>query len=172
MIRPLAIRLPKDLERSLKHPKSTPRRQHSLKAAGMTVCTSSMFFWNYSPTGQDADFGAAIIAASDRTLTDAGLGIGYEGSRFKGSTLATKQLVLVAGDITTHSAVLRLLTAELKPDRPTDTLQIANMVARLLREYRMREAAHQFLSPLNLDDNSFIAQQRTMEPSLVIEVAN
>ena len=139
----------------------------------MTVCTAALFFWNYNPKPEEPpDLGGAIIAASDRALTDSGLGIGYEGSRFKGSALATKQLVLVAGDITTHSAILRLLNAELKPGQTKTTLQTANMVARLLREYRMREAAHVFLAPLNLDENSFLAQQRTMEPTLVMELAN
>jgi hypothetical protein len=146
-------------------------RPYRLKGFEMTVCTAALFFWNYNPIGEP-DLGPAVIAASDRALTDSGLGIGYEGARFKGSVLPTKQLVLVAGDLTTHSAVLRLLNAELKPEQPTSTVQTANMVARLLREYRMREASHTFLAPLNLDENSFLAQQRTMEPTLVIELAN
>ena len=41
-----------------------------------------------------------------------------------------------------------------------------------MREYRMKEAARLFLSPLNLDEKSVLAQQHTMEPSLVIELAN
>jgi hypothetical protein len=136
----------------------------------MTVCTASMFFWNYSQDPQKPDFGAAIVAASDRTLTDSGLGIGYQGGRFKGQALPTKQLVLVAGDITTHSGILRLLNAELKPDKIISTLQTANMVARLSREYSMRQGAQLYLSPLNLDGNSFLSRQRTMEPNLVIEL--
>jgi len=130
-----------------------------------------MFFWNYSQKPGEADLGAAIVAASDRTLTDSGLGIGYEGGRFKGQALPSKQLVLVAGDITVHSGILRLLNAELKPENITSTLQTANMVARLLREYRMRQAAQIYLSPLNLDENTFLSQQRMMDPGLVIELA-
>jgi hypothetical protein len=35
----------------------------------------------------------------------------------------------------------------------------------------MRQAAQIYLSPLNLDENTFLSQQRTMEPGLVIELA-
>jgi hypothetical protein len=142
-----------------------------LRDMGMTVCTAAMFFWNYNNHPGEPDLGAAIVAASDRTLTDAGLGIGYEGGRFKGQVLPTKQLVLVAGDITIHSGILRLLNAELKPESITSTLQTADIVGRLLREYRMRQAAQIYLSPLNLDENTFISRQRTMDANLVVELA-
>ena len=136
----------------------------------MTVCTASLFYWIYDHAQQD--FGAAIITASDRTLTDTGLGIGYQGPRFKGSVLPDKQLVLVSDDITTHSAISRQLTAIIDPHEIMTTLEIANVVGRLLREYRAQEAAHLYLAPLNLDQDSFLKHQRTMDPSLVIELAN
>jgi hypothetical protein len=140
-----------------------------LKGAGMTVCTASAFFWAYDPANND--FGGAIVAASDRKLTDIGLGIGYEGSRFKGSILPNKQLVLVSGDITVHSAILAKLGDSLTDQPPTPTLEMAETVGELMRSYRMIEASRLYLAPLNLDENSFISQQRTMEPSLVIELA-
>ena len=134
----------------------------------MTVCTASLFFWLYDQAAND--FGSAIIAASDRKLTDIGLGIGYEGSRFKGSFVPNNQLVLVSGDIVVHSAILGRLGERLK--EPTTTLETAEIVGQLMREYKMTEASRLYLAPLNLNENSFTAQQRTMEPSLVIELAN
>lgn len=135
----------------------------------MTVCTASMFFWVYD--AQKNDLGPAIVAASDRKLTDSGLGISYQGSRFKGSILPSKKLVLVSGDITIHSSILRSLNVDIIGLNLT-TLETANIVGSILSKYRMKEAYKKFLSPLNLDENSFFTQQRNMDPSLVIELTN
>jgi hypothetical protein len=51
-------------------------------------------------------------------------------------------------------------------------LETAEMVGALIRNYRMAEAVRLFLAPLNLDQDTFIAQQRMMESSLVVELAN
>jgi hypothetical protein len=135
----------------------------------MTVCTASIFVWIYDQA--TSDFGGAIIAASDRKLTNLGLGIGYEGSRFKGG-FANNKLILVSGDIVVHTAILAKFGETIK-DRPTiSTLETAEAVGQLMRDYKMVEASRLYLSPLNLNETSFIAQQRTMDPSLVLELAN
>jgi hypothetical protein len=131
---------------ALKHDRVPARR---LRNPNMTVCTASMFFWLYDKDTNN--FGSAIIAASDRKLSDTGLGIGYQGSRWKGAMFPSiKQLVLVSGDIVIHSAILR----------------------ELIRNYKMVEATRLFLSPLNLNQAAFLAQQRTMESRLVSDLAN
>jgi hypothetical protein len=135
----------------------------------MTVCTASIFVWIYDQA--TSDFGGAIIAASDRKLTNLGLGIGYEGSRFKGGFVNNK-LILVSGDIVVHTAILAKFGETIK-DRPNiSTLETAEAVGELMRDYKMVEASRLYLSPLNLNETSFIAQQRTMDPSLVLELAN
>jgi len=136
----------------------------------MTVCTASLFFWNYA-TAPESDIGPAVVAASDRKLTDSSLGIGYEGSRFKGALLPNKKLVLIAGEMVAHSAIIRSLQTELK-DQTLTTTDTADMVGQLVARYRMREAARQYLSPLNLNADTFLGQQRTMEANLVIELSN
>jgi hypothetical protein len=150
----------------LKHDRVPSRR---LRNPHMTVCTASTFFCLYDKDTND--FGGAVIAASDRRLSDAGLGIGYQGSRWKGAAFpAIKQLVLVSGDIAIHSAIIRELTSNLTNLTPT-TLEMAEMVAELIRKYRMVEATRLFLAPLNLNHDSFLDQQRVMEPTLVRELA-
>jgi hypothetical protein len=135
----------------------------------MTVCTASLFAWIYNKDIND--FGLAIIAASDRKLTDTGLGIGYQGSKWKGAAFpAIKQLALISGDIVIHSAVLRELEKKIKGLTPA-TLETAHMVGELIRNYKMTEAARLYLAPLGLDQQSFLAQQRTMEPRLVSDLA-
>jgi hypothetical protein len=96
---------------------------HALRNPHMTVCTASLFAWIYNKDIND--FGLAIIAASDRKLTDTGLGIGYQGSKWKGAAFpAIKQLALISGDIVIHSAVLRELEKKIKGLTPA-TLETA-----------------------------------------------
>jgi hypothetical protein len=152
---------------ALKHDRVPARR---LRNPNMTVCTASMFFWLYDKDTNN--FGSAIIAASDRKLSDTGLGIGYQGSRWKGAMFPSiKQLVLVSGDIVIHSAILRELEKTIKGLTPT-SLETAEMVGELIRNYKMVEATRLFLSPLNLNQAAFLAQQRTMESRLVSDLAN
>lgn len=137
----------------------------------MTVCTASIFFWTYGPDFKDIDkVGAAIVAAADRKLTDLGLGIGYEASKWKGAGFGNRQLALVAGDIVVHSEVVRRLNSELLLSSISTTFDTAERAARIFRNYRMQEAARKFLAPINLDENSFLTQQRSMDPNLVIEL--
>jgi hypothetical protein len=102
-------------------------------------------------------------------LTDIGLGIEYQGSRYKGSVLGKQHMILqhmilVSGDVTIHSAMLLQLAPVLAATAEITTLEMAELCAGFLREYRMKEASRLFLWPLNLDENSFLARQRTMEP--------
>ena len=156
----LGLAFPKLIRREpLKHVKVRPVQLRD--NLSMTVCTASLFFWNYA-TAPESDIGPAVVAASDRKLTDSSLGIGYEGSRFKGALLPNKKLVLIAGEMVAHSAIIRSLQTELK-DQTLTTTDTADMVGQLVARYRMREAARQYLSPLNLNADTFLGQQRTME---------
>jgi hypothetical protein len=142
--------------------------QPRLRNLGMTVCAASVFYWVYS---QDPlDLGLAIVAASDRKLSDTGLGIGYQGSKWKGAAFPDlKQLVLISGDIVIHTSVLKELEDRIKGGSFT-TKQTAESVSELIRDYKMNEGVRLFLSPLGLNGKTFLAQQRTMEPSLVAEL--
>jgi hypothetical protein len=127
-----------------------------------------MFVWHYG----SEDFGTALVAASDKMLTDEGLGIEYQGSRGKWGCFGKRLLVLVAGDIVIHSEVVKRLFAELKDAETPTTFELAQLAAKEMREYRTQEAERLYLSPLNLDRDSFLDRQRTMEATLVVELAN
>jgi hypothetical protein len=135
----------------------------------MTVCTASEFVWSYDHEKQD--FGLAIVAASDRMLTDDGLGIEYEGSRGKWAAFGGKQVVFVAGDMVIHSEIVRRLNVELTTTPLGNTVDTAERVATLLREYRSEEASRKYLSPLKMDSESFLARQRTLDSGLVKSLA-
>jgi hypothetical protein len=113
----------------------------------------------------------AIVAASDRKLTDAGLGMGYESSKIKGTSLVDKHhLVLVAGDISAVSQVLGDLHATIGTG-PTSTRFAADRLGELMSAYRTQEAAKTYLAPLGLTSDTFIARQREMEPGLVARLS-
>jgi hypothetical protein len=137
----------------------------------MTVCTASIFAWNYDLKKEGGDWGFAIAAAADRMLTDVGLGIEYEGSRWKGVGLGNKQVVLVAGDMAVHSEILRRLNQDLQTNPLESTHDTAERVAKLFREYRAEEAARQYLAPLSLDNVTFVEGQKLMDTALVRELA-
>ncbi|MGH6958029.1 MAG: hypothetical protein ACREEW_15290 [Caulobacteraceae bacterium] len=130
----------------------------------MTVCTASMFFWINDAAARD--YSPAIVAASDRKLTDSGLGIGYESSRYKGTTIGTHRLALVSGDLTVHASIANDLGKNTSSDN-FSTKEIASEAGRLLGEYRIQEATKIYLAPLGLNSDLFISRQREMEPSSV-----
>lgn len=132
----------------------------------MTVCTASLFFWFYG----ENDIGPAIIGASDRMLTDEGLGIEYESSRFKGSLVNKTNLVLVAGSIVVHSAVLQKLSQHLSGHPDLKTREIAELFSAELREYKNQQAEKMFLSPLGLTMESFQEKQQLLDASLVGDI--
>jgi hypothetical protein len=169
------LRAPPQYAFPLKHGKTPHRGLHkpakqapALRGMGMTVCTASMFYWMYG----DNDIGPAIVTASDRMLTDIGLGIEYQGSRYKGATVTKKHMVLVSGDVTVHSAMILEIAPIVQDNSLLSTLDIAELCSKFMRTHRMKDAARTYLAPLNLDEESFIDRQRTMEPQLVIELTN
>ena len=137
----------------------------------MTVCTAAIFTWIYD--GEKQDVGPAIIAASDRMLTDEGLGIQYEGSRRKAGIVAKNHIILVSGPFVVHSELLQRLTAALE-DKPTaTTFEIATIYARLMREYTREQASHLYLEPLPAElRERFVSNQRSLDPALVADLAN
>jgi hypothetical protein len=131
----------------------------------VTVCTASVFYWiNDSAKG---DFSPAIVSGADRKFTDAGLGIGYESSRFKGAALGEnkRRIVLVSGDMSAQTALLKALESEIGDTDSTEA--VANRFGELLGRHRMREASRVYLTPLGLDSETFITRQREMDPASV-----
>lgn len=147
----------------------------------VTVCSAAICRWIYDPAKED--YGSAIVAFSDRMLTDEGLGIEYQPGKWKAAiTSDGRRVILVSGPFVVHSELLRRLfdvlkspyfvaSSEAAPHNATRKL--AEMYAELLRDYKREQASHLFLAPLSLDKNDrFLRQQRTLDPSLVAAVAD
>lgn len=170
--RPIVIPLDRSRKLIRREPLMHAMSQPSILSMGnrITVCTALIYHCLYDATTNDV--GGAIIAAFDRKLTDTGLGIGYEGSRFKATFVPNGQMILVAGDIVVHTAIHAKLSILLKERQPPSTSETAKIIGDLICEYRRIESSRLYLSPLNLDADLFLKKQKTMEPSLVIELTN
>jgi hypothetical protein len=104
--------------------------------------------WTYP----NNEHGHAIIAASDRMLTRGETE--YEPSQQKVGTLSRRIIVLVAGNMSIHSEAIqktrRALTAA-----PTERVEeVAAIYGAAIKDYRVREAAQIYLSPLGLTPES------------------
>jgi hypothetical protein len=157
MIRPLDR--PRKLIR--REPVKHDRMCRSLKRLGMTVCTASIFACPYEQ-GKfgTVTIGTAIVAACDRMLTDEGLSIEYQGSRSKWMAIGQRRLVLVSGDITIHSEVMRRITEKLPAGALPNTFETAELVAKEIANYRMQDAVRLYLWPLNLDERVVLIAAR------------
>lgn len=136
----------------------------------MTVCTAALFTWNYG-TPDALDPGPAIIAASDRLLVDDGLGIKYEKDRWKAAVVSAHHIVMVSGAMTVHSDVLKDIHDFILNTKNCTTKQIADKWSEVLRRYTRTEAANLYLSPLNMDEETFVTRNKLLEPTLAIELA-
>jgi hypothetical protein len=132
----------------------------------MTVCTASLFYWNYSQEGGN-DWGPAFVVASDRMLTDTGLEIEYESSRAKAQIFGQRHIVFVAGDIPLATEALQLAADVFSDAKERTTSEIANTVGWAFERVRRTWAAKRYLAPLNLTEDIFANQQG--EPSSFVQ---
>src|SRR5262245_16266202 len=103
----------------------------------MTVCVASNFRWAYpaDETFPEGRIGPAIIADSDRMLTDEGLGIQYEGTLMKRVRFTDTIWGMVSGAVPAHSAVIRRLIDQLDKNTQYEPFEVANLFSHHLREF-------------------------------------
>lgn len=117
----------------------------------MTVCAASLFQWNYGVSGQESpDFGPAFIVASDRMMTDQGLNIEYESSRWKAAIVNKTNMVFVAGDFTFLSDAIQHLNKTINSEQDLDTDQIAILLSKSFVEVRNSRMERRYLSPIGV----------------------
>jgi hypothetical protein len=112
----------------------------------MTVCTAAIFLWFYP----DETVGPAIITASDRMLSDIGLGIEYESSRWKVGVLGTHHMILVAGALSFNSLAVSQLTLALRDNPAASTYDIASLYGSIVSKLAFERAFKRILSPLGV----------------------
>ncbi|MDO6415213.1 hypothetical protein Q4F19_12545 [Sphingomonas sp. BIUV-7] len=118
----------------------------------MTVCTASTFYWFYG----DNDAAVAIVTASDRMLTDNGLGIEYESSHSKIAHFGPHHMIMVSGDLSVNSLILQALR-EAFPEAPPSTALLAIGLGNVICAVMADRAARKYLRPLGIT-NELIQQ--------------
>jgi hypothetical protein len=117
----------------------------------MTVCAASLFQWNYGGSEPEStNFGPAFIVASDRMMTDQGLNIEYESSRWKAAIFGNTHMVFVAGDFTFLSDAFQHLNKTIEEEQSIDTYKLAVHLSKSFVEVRNSRLERRYLSPLGV----------------------
>jgi hypothetical protein len=159
-------RLSKRCQSSTHIPARLPRLSRG--SGSVTVCIAALINWIYP----NQEIGRAVIAVADRMLTSGSGDIEYEPAQLKLAFLRRRIVLLAAGDITIHTEALTLTSRSLASEPTDDVEDVAELYATSLRRIKNRRAYDRYLSPLNLDEHSFLTRQSEMVPNLVFELAN
>lgn len=136
----------------------------------MTVCIAALFNWNYSADPAKPDWGKAAIVASDRMLTSGD--VQYEPLLKKVAQVGDKTLILVAGDISTHSQAVKKTHERFPANKSASPEDVAVVYGREIQAIRQKAAEDIILSPLGLNTDSFIAQQKDMADSFISTITD
>lgn len=131
----------------------------------MTVCIASI----YNNT--------SVLGASDKMLTNFDIEFEPDDKGAKKVYPLTRNIVLMtAGGSSIHghllSRIRKYINDRLEEDSST-LLPVADVAAeyeKLYRKYRREVAQATYLTPLGLTNKSFLSLQRSMEPSVVVEI--
>lgn len=91
-------------------------------------------------------------------LTDHGLGIEYESSRWKVLTVGSHHLILVAGDYTVISYTLRHFIETISGDKQRTTAEIAEDLSASICKVRFEQAAKRNLMPLGVSFKAMLTE--------------
>ncbi len=155
-----------------------PKRRQPItpRPSQMTICIAAIYRHIYGIdeiTKKVTDAGPAIITASDRMLTVENLGIEYEPFAYKYCHVAKRIMILIADNVTVHSQLLLQCQPEIFPR--TDSIavvEVAELYARSLREFKAKQAEQFALSLYGLTTEAFIEKQKIMHESIVMQLAN
>lgn len=125
----------------------------------MTVCISTLFLWNHG-TRAKTDYAYGAITASDRMLTvwDSK----FEPPKQKICFLSKELMLLVAGDVALHSEAIGSLEKDLPTTPDKGPENVALLYGRKIQGIKLRRAEDQFMAPLGLNSDTFLAQQKDM----------
>ena len=133
----------------------------------MTVCIATVCRYIYEKReGQPDDAGHIVLTASDRMLTDEGLGIQYETGQGKWAKVATRVAILIADSIGVHADILRDLYVLLKDKQDVSPKYVADLYSDLINERRAQDAERVFLSPLKMTMKDFIKNNKALDPAI------
>jgi hypothetical protein len=131
----------------------------------VTVCVAALCRWNYSKVEGQLDMGWAILTLADRMIT-----VGdteYEPNQQKFGQFGSNVALLIAGDYSIHSQAILETRKQLGTNPTADVHNVAQIYGQSIQRIKLRIAENQYLAPLGLNADTFIAQQREMAPSFV-----
>ena len=136
----------------------------------MTVCVGTLFQWNYSSVGQPENWVTSGIVAMDRMLTAGD--VQYEPAKLKLAQMTNSVIALVAGDYPLHSQTI--IDARKLVQHSTDKSpeNVARLYGKAIQRIKQREAEDVYLSPLGMNSDTFIAQQKEMSDAFIDRITN
>jgi hypothetical protein len=133
----------------------------------MTVCIGAIFRWNYAAAGPP-DIGFAGIAMSDRMITAGD--VEYEPNQLKVALITQHVMLMIAGDYTTHSQALRPTLKQFVSSPNATPLEVARVYGSQIQSIQRKQAEDHILSPLGLNSDTFLAQQKEMSDAFVTTI--
>lgn len=119
-----------------------------IRTTPVTVCIAAMCQWDNKPM---------IVGATDRMLTAGDMQ--FEPFQTKVATITERIVTLVAGDISTQVSIILDLIDEFQNETDPEVKTVAESYSKCFSNYRRQQAELKYLSPLNLDFQSFIQNQ-------------
>jgi 20S proteasome alpha/beta subunit len=130
----------------------------------VTVCIAALFRWNYGASDNPA-YGVAAVTVSDRMITAGD--VQYEPEQKKVAFLTPRTFVLIAGDYSTHTQAIYRTAKEFQSKADANPKDIVNCYGRAIRDIKTEQAEKIYLAPLNLNTDTFLAQQRDLSDDFV-----
>jgi len=136
----------------------------------VTVCVATLFRWNYAKAGSPPEFQICAIVASDRMITAGD--VKYEPSQLKIAMMTSRTMVLVAGDYAVHSQAIQDTRRVIQGARDQSPENIAKLYGKSIQTIKQRRAEDLYLTPLGMNSDTFIAQQKDMADSFIDRITN
>ena len=131
----------------------------------MTICIAAQITWNYAGKDEVPQLGRGILTLSDRMITAGD--VQYEPHLVKSGRITPYVMVLCAGQLPLHSQALLATHGQVRGDPKTSPLTVANIYAQAVQAIRLRQAENEFLAPVGLTVETFLAQQNELSPGFV-----
>ena len=136
----------------------------------MTVCVATLFQWNEAPAGHEPILITSGIIASDRMLTAGD--VQYEPAKLKLAQMTPRVITAVAGDYPLHSQTIIDARKLIQNSSDKSPENVARMYGKAIQRIKQREAEDLYLSPLGMNSDTFIAQQKEMSDNFVERITN
>lgn len=148
--------------------RDSSRTLYERRRVPVTVCVAALFSYNYALPGSPPQWGSAAIMASDEMITVGD--IQYESSQQKVAVLASKSLLMIAGDYAIHSEAIQGTVSQLKGKAEPHPQKIALIYGQEIQKVKRRHAEDVILAPLGMNTDTFLAQMKDMTDSFANEI--